>query len=87
MNISTPSHLLQYQLWDTQVNKFRVGPSWQSGCFRHQGSAERVESLANFDMKHLFTINCIEKTKIKKKRPGMAHFVTISDHSNYSALK
>ena len=21
-----------------------------------------------------FTINCIEKTKIKKKRPGMAHF-------------
>ena len=23
----------------------------------------------------LFTINCIEKTKIKKKRPGMAHFL------------
>ena len=22
----------------------------------------------------LFTINCIEKTNIKKKRPGMAHF-------------
>ena len=22
---------------------------------------------------HLFTVNCIEKTKIKKKRPGMAH--------------
>ena len=21
-----------------------------------------------------FTVNCIEKTKIKKKRPGMAHF-------------
>ena len=23
---------------------------------------------------HLFTINCIEKTKINKKRPGTAHF-------------
>ena len=25
-------------------------------------------------MGHLFTVNCIEKTKIKKKTPGMAHF-------------
>ena len=25
---------------------------------------------------HVFTINCIEKTKIKKKRPGMAHLKT-----------
>ena len=25
-------------------------------------------------IEHLFTINCIEKTKINKKRPGMAHF-------------
>ena len=24
-----------------------------------------------------FTVNCIEKTKIKKKRPGIAHFLTI----------
>ena len=23
----------------------------------------------------LFTVNCIEQTKIKKKRPGMAHFL------------
>ena len=23
----------------------------------------------------LFTINCIEKTEMKKKRPGMAHFL------------
>ena len=23
----------------------------------------------------LFTVNCIEKTKIKKKRPGLAHFL------------
>ena len=25
-------------------------------------------------IEHLFIINCIEKTKIKIKRPGMAHF-------------
>ena len=24
-------------------------------------------------IEHLFTVNCIEKTKIKKKRPRMAH--------------
>ena len=24
-----------------------------------------------------FTLSCIEKTKIKKKRPGMAHFITV----------
>ena len=24
-------------------------------------------------IEHLFTVNCIEKTKIKKKRPEMAH--------------
>ena len=30
--------------------------------------------MANFYIEHLFTENCKEKTKIKKKRPGMAHF-------------
>ena len=25
-------------------------------------------------IEHLFIVNCIEKTKINKKRPGMAHF-------------
>ena len=28
-------------------------------------------------IKHLFTVNCVEKTKIKKKRPGMAHLKKI----------
>ena len=27
-----------------------------------------------FNLEHLFTVNCKEKTKINKKRPGMAHF-------------
>ena len=27
-----------------------------------------------FYIEHLFSVNCIEKTKIKKKRPGMVHF-------------
>ena len=26
-----------------------------------------------------FTVNCIEKTKIKEKRPGMAHFLKNSE--------
>ena len=26
-------------------------------------------------IEHLFSVNCIEKTKIKKERPGMAHFL------------
>ena len=25
-------------------------------------------------IEHLFAVNCIENTKIKKKRPGMVHF-------------
>ena len=28
-------------------------------------------------IEHLFTVNCVEKTKIKKKRPEMAHFKKI----------
>ena len=28
-------------------------------------------------IEHLFAVNCIEKTKIKKKRPGMAHLKKI----------
>ena len=32
-------------------------------------------AIENFFIEHLFTVNCIEKTKIKKKRPGMAHFL------------
>ena len=47
--------------------------SWYSGRFRYQRSAVRIQSLAKF-IEHLFTVNCIEKTKIKKQRPGMAHF-------------
>ena len=27
-------------------------------------------------VEHLFTLNCLEKTKIKKKRPVIAHVVT-----------
>ena len=26
-------------------------------------------------IEHLFTVNCVEKTKMKKKRPGMAHLL------------
>ena len=29
---------------------------------------------------YLFTVNCIEKTKIKKKRPGLARFKNIVNY-------
>ena len=35
-------------------------------------------------IEHLFIINCIEKTKINKKRPGMAHF--LKKQKNYVAI-
>ena len=30
--------------------------------------------ISKTSIEHLYTVNCIEKTKIKKKRPGMDHF-------------
>ena len=30
--------------------------------------------LQNFYIEHFYNFNCIEKTKIKKKRPGIAHW-------------
>ena len=30
-----------------------------------------------------FTVNCIEKTKIKKKRPGMAHFLKKNTYEQF----
>ena len=40
-----------------------------------QRSMVQIQSWANFYNEHLFTVNCIEMTKIKKKRPGKAHFL------------
>ena len=34
-------------------------------------------------IEHLFIINCIEKTKINKKRPGMAHFFIVRNQDNH----
>ena len=56
------------------VNVLTVTCHWEgSGCgsvgravaFRHRRSA----SSANFYIEHLFTVNCKENSKIKKKRP------------------
>ena len=33
--------------------------------------------IGKFYIEHLFTVNCIERTKVKKKRPGMAIFIII----------
>ena len=36
-----------------------------------------IGKLLYWAFKRLATVNCIEKTKIKKKRPGMAQFLTV----------
>ena len=41
---------------------------WLSSCFLNQRSAVRVQSSARLYIAHLFTVNCIEKTKVKRKR-------------------
>ena len=46
----------------------------------------RFESSHRRNFIHVFTINCIEKTKIKKKRPGMAHFLKKTGHSLVSCI-
>ena len=48
--------------------------SWQSCRFRHQKSTVWIQSLAIYYIEHLFNVIWIEKTKIKKKMPGIAHF-------------
>ena len=50
---------------------------WLSGRFRHQRSADGVQSSANFN----YFINCIEKTKIKKKEAENCPFVKKSWHN------
>ena len=61
-------------LWPIKL--FHLGQclwlSWQSDCFQFKRSAVRIQSSAKFIL-NLF-VNCIEKTKIKKKKPGKAHF-------------
>ena len=67
----------------TKVPLLYYGIFLGSGCCsvgravtsQHQRSALRLQSSANFVYtEHLFTFNSILKTKIKKKRLGMAHF-------------
>ena len=51
--------------------------SWQSSCFRYQRFMVRIQSSAKLDLYRTFVYCqlCIEKTKIKNKRPGMTHFL------------
>ena len=72
-----------------------------SGCgsvgravaFNTKGPRFDSSHRQNF-IEHLFIINCIEKTKINKKRPGIAHFfnkteksikVNLNDHKKLSS--
>ena len=48
--------------------------SWYSGCFQHQRSTIRIQLLAKllYRINYLYSVNCIENTKIKKKKAGTA---------------
>ena len=50
-----------------------------NGRFQYQRSGVWLQSSAKIYIEHLFVylliIDCIEKTKINKKRPRMAHFI------------
>ena len=52
------------------------------GLFRHQRSSVRNQSLANFYVEHLLTVNCIEKIITKKKRSVLAHLKIIRGPTN-----
>ena len=59
--------------WDNIVNKQKIVIFGQWLSF----PTPEVHGSNPVISKILFIINCIETTKIKKKRPGMAHFLKI----------
>ena len=89
-NGKSKRHRLVVKSWKIRIRltgKFAADGLWWwlvSGCsgrLRYQRSTVRIQSSANFSKEHLFTVNCIEKTNIKKKRPGMAHLKKLSYRS------
>ena len=59
--------------------------SWQSGRFQYQWTRVQIQSSATF-IEHLLSVNCLYKRqKIKKKMPGMAHFLK-KDEAKYQLL-
>ena len=60
------------------TKKGRIGQwlwfSLYSGRLQFQRSAVQIQPLANIEIEH-FTVNCIEKTKIKKKVAGDGLFI------------
>ena len=61
-------------MWQTWVMKGSgCGSVGRTVAFDTRGPQFNSSHRQNF-IEHLFIINCIEKTKINKKRPGMAHF-------------
>ena len=51
--------------------------SWYNGYFQFQRSAVRIQSSAKIYIKH-FIVNCIEKTKIKKKADLKKYIIILS---------
>ena len=58
----------------TEAKRQKMWFSWQSGHFQYQRTTVQIQSSAKNYIDHVFTVTCSEKTKLKKKRPEMAHF-------------
>ena len=85
---------LTYQIFVVeQLLSTQIGPwlwrSWQSGRFPYQRSVVRIPTSTKIISN--ISVNCYpEKTKIKKKRPGMAHLKkvhTLALTGNFRQLK
>ena len=57
-----------------QLSGSGCGSVGRAVAFNTRGPRFNSSHRQNF-IEHLFIINCIEKTKINKKRPGMDHFL------------
>ena len=68
---SKESNVFKILTWEVVVAQLV-----ERGCFRYQRSAVQIQTSAKIHLYQTFVYCqlCIEKTKIKKKRPGMAHF-------------
>ena len=49
--------------------------NWQNSHFQHLRSVIRIQSLAIFMYNNLVAFNCIEKSKMEKKRPEFASLI------------
>ena len=68
----------QLSIFNTKIDRFgqRLLLSWRRGCFLYQGSTVQIKSSETF-FKLTYLLWSVIRTKIKKKRPRMAHGLVV----------